>query len=104
MTAVCCNQCFYEISQKDSTSARMWLDLCAHYVQLEGNFKLRETRVPWLISSFRLLEKLGYISTNDGPDAIDIRVNGYDIYDVEEDQLCLETFCIDRNKHHSSWV
>jgi len=60
--------------------------------------------VPWTIAQFRNLEKMGYISTNDGLDAIDIRVNGYDILEVEEERMCLETFCIDREKHSTSWL
>lgn len=101
-TAVCCNQCFESIARKDPMAAHLWLDLCAYFVKLEGLFKLRETRVPWTIPQFRNLEILGFISTADGQDGVIVRVNGYDI--IEDGDLCLDTFCLDREEHKSSWI
>jgi hypothetical protein len=104
MTAVCCNQCFHHIASNDAPAAKLWLDLCACFVRWEGQLKVKENRVPGVIKHFRSLEKLGYISTADGPDAVSIRVNGYDIIEVEKEKMCLDTFCLDREKHSSSWL
>jgi hypothetical protein len=104
MTAVCCNQCFHTIASNDAPAAKLWLDLCAYFVKWEGNFKLRENRVPGVIKHFRNLEKMGFISTADGPDSVVVRVNGYDIILVEEQEMCLDTFCLDREKHQSEWL
>lgn len=103
MMVLCCNECFKEIAQKDSGAAKMWLDLCAHYVQNEGRLLLRENRVPWTIPLFKTLERLGFISTVDGLDAVSIRVNGYDIIENDENEKVLETFCINRKCHSEPW-
>lgn len=103
-SAICCNECFKNIAQKDTRAARLWLDLCAYFVKLEGVFKLKETKIPWTISHFRNLEKLGFISTSDGPDAVNVRVNGYGIIEIDDEEMCLDTFCIDREEHSKLWV
>lgn len=104
MTAICCNQCFESIVQRAPVAGKIWLDLCNSSVENDGILSLRETRVPWCIPAFRLLEKLGYITTADGLEAIRIRVEGYDVIEDEINGMCLETFCIDRDGHSSRWV
>lgn len=107
MTAVCCNQCFHSIATQDAPAAKLWLDLCAYFVKWEGNFKLRENRVPGVIKHFKSLEKMGFITTADGPDAVTVRVNGYDVIlmdEVDDQRECIDTFCLDREKHKSSWL
>lgn len=104
MTAFCCQQCFQSITTVDQEASKLWIQLCAYFVKFGGIFKLRENRVPGIIKHFRNLEKLGFISTADGPDAVSIIVNGYDIVEVDTDQICVDTFCLDRSKHESSWI
>lgn len=104
MTAVCCNLCFHSIATKDAPAAKLWLDLCAYFVKLEGTFQLRENRVPGIIKHFKSLENMGFITTVDGPEAVTVRVNGYDVIELEDEEMCLDTFCLDREKHESSWL
>lgn len=100
MTALCCKQCFLEIASIDRRTAEIWTNLCACFIEFEGCFKFREHVVPKVIKHLKRLEELGYITTIDGVDGIAVRVNGYDI--IEEDNLdCLETFCLDRERHES---
>ena len=103
-TAVCCNQCFEVIVKKDTTAGKLWLDLCAYFVKLGGVFFLNESRVPSIIQHLRNLEMFGYITTADGEDAVKLRVNGYDIIEIENENRCLDTFCINREEHFSSWL
>ena len=103
MTAVCCNQCFTRIAKKDTKAARLWSDICAFFVKLDGNFILRESKVPWVIPQFKLLEKLGYILTADSEDGVKVRVNGYDVLEMEDHPDYKDTFCLDREAHFESW-
>ena len=97
MTVVCCTQCYNDIARLDAKAARMWLDLCRSFVEAGGILKMRETRVPWCIPHFKNLEIMGYVLSADAPEIL-VRVNGYDIIELEENE-CLETFCMDREKH-----
>jgi len=75
------------------------------FLKYEGCFGLNEDN---LLSStqpmFKYLEQLGFITSCDATPSVMIRVNGYDIVNVPEDDLCLETFCIARKDHHNEWV
>ena len=102
MTAICCDLCFRRISHVDRQTAKLWLDLCASFVQFEGKMTISESRVPWAVPLMRNLERYGYIATCDGKETVQIRVNGYDI--VEKTDDCLETFCINRMEHDTTWV
>lgn len=103
MTAFCCKTCLQSIERVDPQAGRIWLDLCASFVEFANILTLRETRVPWVIPAMRILERLGFIVTADGFDAIKIRVEGYEAIDTNEG-VCLETFCIDRGVHSRDWV
>lgn len=95
---LCCSHCFESIKDKYNLElANLWLEMCKHFIQYSGIFKLRETRVPWLIHQIRTLEKLGYITTCDGLEAVSIRVNGYEV--MIADDKTLEMFCLDQNEH-----
>lgn len=103
MTAVCCSQCFDFIARKNTTAAKLWLDACTFCVKFEGIFKLKETRIPNAIKHFRCLEELGFISTADGDDAVKVRVNGYDVLEMEDMEGGVDTFCINREEHKQQW-
>lgn len=103
MTAICCDQCFQIIASKDVQAAQLWLSLCAYFVKFEGIFKLRETHVPQAIKHFKHLESLGFITTADGLESVSVRVNGYDIVHTDEEEVCLNAFCLDANRHSDSW-
>lgn len=98
---MCCSDCYKNIANQNMSVASLWLDLCAYAVKLNGNFLLRESRVPWKISAFRMLEKMGYILTADGHE-VQVRVNGHDTIDLNEKSF--ETFCIDRKVHKCKWA
>ena len=102
MTAVCCDLCFRKISHIHRQTAELWLDLCASFVKFEGKMTLAESRIPWAVPLMRNLEKHGYITTCDGKETVQVRVNGYDKVECVHD--CLETFCINRMEHDISWI
>ena len=104
MTALCCNECFLKISTIDSVAANIWLDMCAHFIKWEGNFHLTENRIPHIIKHIRSLEKLGFITTLDGLDAVTVRVNGYEIVEEKDSRGCLEVFCINKEAHSDFWI
>lgn len=102
MTVVCCNKCYESMNKIDASAARLWLDLCAYSIKFQGVFKLREERVPGVIRFFRQLEQHGYILTADGEEAVRVRVNGYGV--INENEVLLDSFCLDREAHHEDWI
>lgn len=100
MKAVCCNQCFESIAREDTLAARAWLDLCACASRsFNGLMWFKEQNAPSYINAFRLLERLGYIASVDGLEAVKVKVNGH--VDILEGQLA--TYCIDRHGHGHDW-
>lgn len=104
MVMICCNQCFEHIAKKNPAAARVWLDMCKYYIKYRGTYQMNEEHISSTLSSTILLEELGYITTCDRSPAVMVRVNGYDVVDVPEKQVCLETFCLDREKHSDEWM
>lgn len=99
---MCCKQCFESLGSENASTASLWLEMCRQHVNAQGVFLLRETRVPMMVPHLNRLEKLGYILTADGQNAIQVRVNGCDVMDIES--MSYETFCIDRKSHKNKWA
>lgn len=104
MTVTCCSECYRFISNIDQKASELWINLCTTFVKFEGNFTVVESLAPWQHPQLKKLEELGYITTADKADGANVRVNGYEIMELTNDDLCLETFCIQREKHLASWV
>jgi hypothetical protein len=87
----CCSDCFENIARNtNTTTAKMWMDLCAQYLNLEGCFEFEVDDY----EAVRNLEQKGFIVTTDTAAGNLVRVNGLG-YDFNEQVV----FCLEREKH-----
>lgn len=70
---ICCEKCFKVIGKKNTTAARLWMDLCTIYLE---HRKVIETPASY-VKELRILENLGYILTTDQDETILIKVLGH---------------------------
>lgn len=91
---LCCKKCYQDLINKfDEETANLWMAMCSHFVQYEGDFRVRESRIPWIIKNLTRLEKADFIATCDNFDAIMVRVHGYSVIDTADGAI--EMFCND---------
>ena len=71
---ICCESCFENIAKKNTTAAKLWMDLCAMRLQFGEFLEILDTAD---IPELRALEVLGFIITTDMKNKIAIQVNGH---------------------------
>ena len=70
-SGLCCDKCFALIAKRNTSAAKLWLDLCE--IQLTLNvFGLLLPEIPGL----RLLEVLDFIATTETRDLVIVKVYG----------------------------
>lgn len=92
-TIKCCNLCYERLLDKDSNVARLWLSLCEGYSKAKNFLVVNEAKVPDALDNFKVLERMRFLSTCDGPKEVQIRMEGYLCNNSEH------TFCVNRKKH-----
>lgn len=83
---ICCEKCFEVIAKRNTTCARLWMDLCAIRLKRGEYVELYSLDFPEL----RILEKLGFVVSTDRPEKICIRIKGYSQTPDGEDLFCLK--------------
>lgn len=63
---ICCDECFASIARRNTTSARLWLDLCETLVKLKVAALVMSEHI-----DLSILEDLGFITTTEVPDMPD---------------------------------
>jgi len=101
-TYMCCNQCFENLAKKDTTAAKLWIDLCAYACKL-GVFGFVEARTHHSINPLRTLESMGYLKSADGLDMVKMRMMGHQVVEIQETGALLNTFCMCREEHGHEW-
>lgn len=81
---VCCERCFEDIGKENTAAAKLWMDLCALYLQRGQVVFARTLDFPEL----RTLELLEFVVTTDQPDRLLIRIEGYCKTDDGQDFFC----------------
>lgn len=103
LTVTCCNRCFSEIARKDTKAAKIWIDLCAHYVNAGFKLGCNETLIEDKISAFQNLETWGFLRSMDAPGLVHLRLIGHLMGHNPRNNGILHTFCINRSKHEDKW-
>lgn len=101
-TVVCCNRCFEQIALRDTSAAKLWLDLCVYAAKM-GMFGFVESRMPGSINPLRTLESMGYLKSADGFDMVKMRMMGHEVLTAKNRPHALDTFCICREEHGHDW-
>lgn len=84
--SVCCDKCFETIAHRNSSSVKLWMDLCARAVKYGDVMEIHgKTESPEL----RVLELLQFIRTTDKPDYLVVKINGHVKDDNGNDFFCL---------------
>lgn len=86
----CCEDCFDTIAQRNTTAAKLWMDLCAMRLCTSEVFALKTEDFPEL----RILEVLGYVVSSETDQYIKIKMQGY--YKNSDD---VDLFCVKEGYH-----
>ncbi len=68
---LCCEKCFAKIAKRNTKAARIWLNLC-EIQKTSSVFGIYMPDIP----EFRVLEKLGFITSTETNEMILIKVHG----------------------------
>ncbi len=89
---MCCNLCFREIAKKNTSAAKLWIDLCAHATNIGGLMAYDESKLSAAsVSLVSGLEKWGYLLSTDRPKDLVIKMLGWE-FDVGTDTFCINRF------------
>ena len=80
---ICCEKCFEDIGRKSCNAAKLWMDLCALYLE-EGDY----FRLSGCSSEIRILEKMRFLLSTDEAETIAVHVKGHILSDMGEHFFC----------------
>lgn len=69
---MCCDDCFALLARRNTSAAKLWMELCEVQVKSEVFGLIMEDN-----AYLALLESLGFIVTTDMPDVIVVKVQGH---------------------------
>ena len=87
----CCSDCFTRLARGcNTTTAKLWMDLCAKYLDIDGCFHIQDDDT----YEIKELERLGFIVTTEDSEGTLVRVKGFG-HDFTEQIV----FCLERKTH-----
>lgn len=108
MSSLCCDKCVEWLGRKNTSCARLWMDLCTHHALffihdgIDVDLRLDEREAKRvhknILKHLTMLESFGFISTADAPKVF-IKIHGKQLMQTIGDLQLVESYCLGEKYH-----